>query len=115
MSCNELCIFLATARMLREDYSAPSQIDAEGYLDATQIGVLQNVTENVEPPPIEAEGNVSPDYLTDAREKISAEQSPPLVVATGQYYITRPGIATSVQEAQVVEGRQPRTRSSSRY
>ena len=74
MSCSELCVFLATARMLREDCSAPSQVDAEGYLDATQIGVLQNVTENVEPPPLEAEGNLSPDYLTDAREKNSAEQ-----------------------------------------
>ena len=75
MSCNELCIFLATARMLREDCSAPSQIDAEGHLDATQIFFLQSVTENVEHPPPEAEGNLSPDYLTDAREKISAEQS----------------------------------------
>ena len=40
-----ITIFLSTAEILREDYSAPSHIDADGNFDATQICVRQNARE----------------------------------------------------------------------
>ena len=78
-----------------EDHSAPSHIDAEGNL--TQICFLQNSRESFERPHPEAEGNLSPDCLSNAREKIFAEAGYKLAVATGQYYITPPGVTTSDQ------------------
>ena len=81
--------------MPHEDHSSPSHIEADGDLDATQICVLRNAREEIEALPIEAEVNLSPDYLSNARENISAEAGFQLVVATGHCYITRPGISTS--------------------
>ena len=41
MSFYQLCMFLATAKILREEYDVISHDDAEGNLDATQIRVSQ--------------------------------------------------------------------------
>ena len=98
-SCKQLCISLATAKLLREYYSPPSHVDAEGNLDATEVCVLQNAKEKLELPPMDARENLAPDYLTDAREKISAEAGYQLVVATGEFFITRRGTSSGGQDA----------------
>ena len=73
MSCNRHCVFLATAKMLREDHNALSRIDAEGNLDVTQICLLQKRPRKLRPLPTEVEGNLWPDYLSIVRGEILAE------------------------------------------
>ena len=99
MACNPLCVPLSTAKILCDYDSAPSEVKAEGDLDATHICILRNSKEEAGPPPIEVEGNLSPDYLSNARKKFSAGAGCQRIVATGQYSVARPGITTTGQEA----------------
>ena len=66
MSCNQPCMFLSTAKILRQEYDITSHSDADGNVDDTHFNALRDTKDQVDPLPTKTKGNLLPDHLADA-------------------------------------------------